>query len=860
MRHLLYPKHLAIMIIAIFIYATSAQAAVEVNGLWYKTATSGATVVTKADGSKYSGDITVPDEVTIDGSSYPVISVDTVFQNSPELTSLILGANCTTCKTIQNCTALKVFKWNLTADKTSSNINYTQQGRGSVINFIKNCPALECVIYPLNVSGSIPEGQFSGNTNLSEVRLPQNITTIESKTFYNCTALKTINLDYANTIKESAFYFCSSLENINMPNVTDIGDYSFYGCDKLSELKFHEGLVSVGNYAFSSLTRLHIPSTLVTLGNGNVLSCNLTSITVSEGSQYFMAKNNALYSIDGETLFAIAGKNYAGPSVFEDNAVKTIKQNAFSLIPITGFIMPALKTVEQSAFSSTSIEKVTLKSDVNYELYAFGFCDNLTEIIIEDGANLKRGIFMGCKNVSYIECPFIYPPEHQNGPSLTKATLVVPKNSVESYKAHPYWGTAKEITYNSDWDKPSEASQLPNGLYFAVKGGNICYYQDGQIHDTGINSGAHPFNMQIHKNAIYIADAGEQHIYTTEENGDGQLFKVELFGDKYKKTRLVYPSTPFSDPYTCWIDSETSTLYSGDRNSKIYRLNLNDTSWLGLSTNALPTLVNGWDKLPYYGRGIAYGAFPRGFQKDKNGVYWLAVSYGGYGVFSFTDKDIYATNAEASVASLPDANPDLTDVRRLTAIYIDTTNDYLYFAGADVVDYGIYRIPLSVLREKGARLSDCELIDNSPADSENSTSEEGVHIRQITGDEKYIYWSYIADATSGNNSGIKRVNISGTPKVEYVLENVKAYGLTAYNCDYTGIETVKTDGDIITVACNTITAIANSIITIYNTGGGILLSTELCAGQSLSLDLNCGVYIINASGMNKVQTEKVVIR
>ncbi len=859
MRHFLPLKHLAIMIVATFFCATSAQAAVEVNGLWYETGTSGATVVTKTDGSKYSGDITVPDEVTIDGTSYPVISVDTVFQNSPELTSLILGANCTTCKSIQNCTALKVFEWNLAADKTSSNINIYREGRKQ-LKFMYNCPALERVIYPLNATGTIPKEQFSGNTNLTGVRLPQNMTTIESKTFYSCTALKTINLDYAITIGESAFGLCSSLENINMPKVTDISDYSFYGCDKLSELEFHEGLVNVGNYAFSSLTRLHIPSTFVTLGIGNILSCNLTSITVAEGNQYFMTKNNALYSIDGETLYAIAGKNYAGPSVFEDNTVKTIKQNAFSLLPITGFIMPSLKTVEQSAFSSTNLEKVTLKSDVNYETYAFGFCDNLTEIIIEDGAILKSGIFTGCDNVAYIECPFIYPPGHQDSPSLSNATLVVPKNSVESYKAHSYWGTAKEITGNSEWDYPSEASQLPNGLYFAVKGGNICYYQDGQIHDTGIYSGAHPFNMQIHKNAIYITDAGEQHVYTTEENGDGQLYKVELYGNKYVKTQLVYTSVPFSDPYTCWIDSETGTLYSCDRNSKIYRLNLDDTSWHGFTTDQLPTLVNGWDKLPYYNRGIGYAALPRGFQKDKNGVYWLALAYNGRGVFSFTDNDIYATMDEASSASLPDANPDLTDVSHLTAMYIDTANDYLYFANANVVTYGIYRVPLSVLREKTAQLSDCELIDDSRAEPENGTSEEAVHIRQITGDEKYIYWSYVADATTGNKSGIKRVNISGTPKVEYVLENVEAYGLTAYNCDYTGIETVKTDDDIIAVAGNTITAIANSTVTIYNTGGGILLSTELGAGQSLSLDLDCGVYIINASSMNKTQTGKVAIR
>ncbi|MBQ9076698.1 MAG: hypothetical protein IJY31_02510, partial [Muribaculaceae bacterium] len=46
---------------------------------------------------------------------------------------------------------------------------------------------------------------------------------------------------------------------------------------------------------------------------------------------------------------------------------------------------------------------------------------------------------------------------------------------------------------------------LPGGLYIAHKGGNILYKQNGTTYDTGIPAGAHPFQMQIYNDALYVA-------------------------------------------------------------------------------------------------------------------------------------------------------------------------------------------------------------------------------------------------------------------------------------------------------------------------------------------------------------------
>ena len=122
---------------------------------------------------------------------------------------------------------------------------------------------------------------------------------------------------------------------------------------------------------------------------------------------------------------------------------------------------------------------------------------------------------------------------------------------------------------------------------------------------------------------------------------------------------------------------------------------------------------------------------------------------------------------------------------------------------------GIYRIALSKIEnlETGAdvegndnlRISDCELIDDSPIKVEGAEdSGELANVAQINGDGEFIYWSYIAPASDAesirnsvpldpNNplhkSGIKclsaKPNEDGTMSttVTFAIEGVEAYGV-----------------------------------------------------------------------------------
>ena len=118
-----------------------------------------------------------------------------------------------------------------------------------------------------------------------EVTLPNSVTSIEQRAFFNCSSLTSITIGNSVTsIGENAFYRCSSLTSITIGNsVTSIGDYAFGGCSSLTSITIGNSVTSIGNYAFSScssITSITIPNSVTSIGNGAFSSCSsITSIT-----------------------------------------------------------------------------------------------------------------------------------------------------------------------------------------------------------------------------------------------------------------------------------------------------------------------------------------------------------------------------------------------------------------------------------------------------------------------------------------------------------------------------------------------------------------------------------------------------
>ena len=115
---------------------------------------------------------------------------------------------------------------------------------------------------------------FTNCTVLSEINLPDTITTIGDYAFQNCDSLEIIdNLpDTITSLGKDPFWQCDSLTKIIIPKGIENLSGIAGSCPKISEIVFQEGLKSINipcmTYWSPSarLKKITIPSTVETIG------------------------------------------------------------------------------------------------------------------------------------------------------------------------------------------------------------------------------------------------------------------------------------------------------------------------------------------------------------------------------------------------------------------------------------------------------------------------------------------------------------------------------------------------------------------------------------------------------------------
>ena len=138
------------------------------------------------------------------------------------------------------------------------------------------------------VNGSYFDSPFKNSTDILNVTIEDNITSIGSYMFYNCTNLSEVNIeDSVEVIFDSAFANCTSLESITIPsNVTEIKDNAFYRCYSLTELNLSEGLKTIGEAAFKycgQIKELFIPNSIIQLGESIFENSCIESVVIGNG-------------------------------------------------------------------------------------------------------------------------------------------------------------------------------------------------------------------------------------------------------------------------------------------------------------------------------------------------------------------------------------------------------------------------------------------------------------------------------------------------------------------------------------------------------------------------------------------------
>ncbi|OHT03351.1 hypothetical protein TRFO_29272 [Tritrichomonas foetus] len=101
---------------------------------------------------------------------------------------------------------------------------------------------------------------------------------IDGNSFNGCQRLKEVVLSKSvENIQTRAFYMCISLESIDLVNVNSVGPSAFQGCAVLKEVKMYSSLKYINDYAFADcpmIQYIDIPKSVVSLGAWSFVECN----------------------------------------------------------------------------------------------------------------------------------------------------------------------------------------------------------------------------------------------------------------------------------------------------------------------------------------------------------------------------------------------------------------------------------------------------------------------------------------------------------------------------------------------------------------------------------------------------------
>ena len=131
--------------------------------------------------------------------------------------------------------------------------------------------------------------QAAFDSTITDIILPNTITTIGSSAFTRCTALKSIVIPNSVTeIGDYAFMGCSALPAVDIPaSVSKIGYQAFDGCTALSAVTIPAGITETGDRAFANCTGLasvSLPNSMQIISNDMFNGCNaLAQVKIPSG-------------------------------------------------------------------------------------------------------------------------------------------------------------------------------------------------------------------------------------------------------------------------------------------------------------------------------------------------------------------------------------------------------------------------------------------------------------------------------------------------------------------------------------------------------------------------------------------------
>lgn len=281
----------------------------------------------------------------------------------------------------------------------------------------------------------IPEGirkiaprTFLGCSNLKKVVLPKSLKIIGELAFAKCESLQSIDIPYGvKVIEDSAFEGCKNLFEITIPlGIKKIPAYCFYDCEKLSEISIPDSVISIENDSFSNckyLEQIKIPETVENIENSAFYCCSsLRNINLPDG----------IKTIESKTFYGCESLE----TVQIPSSVKTIGESAFyncSQLKEIDFGKGLLEIGEEAFDSCHSLEKIELPQSLKL---------------------IKHRAFSSFNDKKYVTFSGAIPPKSEKDAFLlcSSISITVPSDSFQRYIDE--YAEGDPFQYCSSWKLP----------------------------------------------------------------------------------------------------------------------------------------------------------------------------------------------------------------------------------------------------------------------------------------------------------------------------------------------------------------------------------------------------------------------
>jgi hypothetical protein len=461
--------------------------------------------------NSYSGVVTIPDQVTYQGTTYNVTSIiGSAFRNCTDLTYVNIGNNVKLIgfSAFYNCSSLTSI---VIPPSVDSIANHAFNGCTGLTSVIANSLTKWCQIgfgngqaNPLIYAGHL----YSGN-EVTYLNFPSTVTKVKDFAFYNCRGLTSISIpNNVTEIGACAFQFCENVTSLYIgEGMTKIGNVAFNGCTSLTTLRCRAATPpTISSDSFNSCyntATLRVPNSCLSAYQNATYWKNFTSII----GEYDFKVNNIYYLITGSNTVSVTyynksvGTDYTGnvviPSTVTKNGVTytvtAIGDYAFSRCPVTSVTLPnSITSIERNAFQNcTSLTSITIPDNVTkISLQAFEGCTALSEVNLGNGLlTIGPWAFMSCTSLTSFEIPasvttiggsafngcsaltsvtcwattpptitsYTFDPNH-----YSNATLAVLPSAITAYQNDENWGNFVSIQSARNYDF------MVDGIYYVV--------------------------------------------------------------------------------------------------------------------------------------------------------------------------------------------------------------------------------------------------------------------------------------------------------------------------------------------------------------------------------------------------------